>query len=185
MKSEQTITIPHQGDFLFRFWGGDQNRAAALCPVPIFREGDNGALLAWFHDSASRHSYMGMLHAHRFVVAAECVDGDDSHFMTYASAVLSYGDQTFRLEVPYGYGFPEDVARFIWAEGNNSCDCNRSVYIARYADSSFREMECGDKIKLVELNTNRRKQEPVPYVADPSLDTPEELMRLIRRKTGA
>ncbi len=36
-----------------------------------------------------------------------------------------------------------------WAEGNGSCDCNRSLYIWRHCDPSFPEMDCGHKIKLV------------------------------------
>jgi hypothetical protein len=55
------------------------------------------------------------------------------------------------------YEFDMDLPlnEWIWAEGNFSCDCNKSLFINEYCDANFPEMECGNKIKLVlakELN---------------------------------
>lgn len=42
---------------------------------------------------------------------------------------------------------------FNWTEGNFSCDCNRSDFIARFCDEDFPELECGDTIKLTSLKS--------------------------------
>ncbi len=47
-----------------------------------------------------------------------------------------------------GYDNPSG---YWWEEGNGSCDCNRSLYIARHCDPHFLEMDCGDTINLVSL----------------------------------
>lgn len=49
----------------------------------------------------------------------------------------------------------EDIkqARRAWTEGNCSCDCNKSIYIQRFCDKGFEEMDCGDKIQLVSIST--------------------------------
>lgn len=41
--------------------------------------------------------------------------------------------------------------RYIWEEGNYSCDCNRALFIVRQCDVAFPEFKCGDKIKMVSL----------------------------------
>ena len=46
----------------------------------------------------------------------------------------------------------EGVADYQATEGNQSCDCNKSLYIQRYCDPSFPEMDCGDEIQLVSMS---------------------------------
>lgn len=43
------------------------------------------------------------------------------------------------------------AAQFMWNKGNFSCDCNKSLFIQRYCDESFPDMECGDDVKLVNI----------------------------------
>jgi hypothetical protein len=42
-------------------------------------------------------------------------------------------------------------AEYMWTEGNWSCDCNRSGFIADHCDPNFLEMPCGDEIELIKL----------------------------------
>lgn len=45
-----------------------------------------------------------------------------------------------------------DAVLFNWTEGNYSCDCNRSDFIARYCrEEDFPELECGGTIELLSL----------------------------------
>jgi len=39
----------------------------------------------------------------------------------------------------------------IYEDGNNSCDCNRSLLIRKHCDKNFPIMDCGEKIKLVSI----------------------------------
>lgn len=45
----------------------------------------------------------------------------------------------------------DDLRRFLWEEGNFSCDCNRSEFFG------IEQLPCGDSIKLVQLGYNLYK----------------------------
>lgn len=42
------------------------------------------------------------------------------------------------------------LTRYMWEEGNYSCDCNKSLF-ARQRGFDCNELECGDTIELVSL----------------------------------
>ena len=44
-----------------------------------------------------------------------------------------------------------ETIRFMYEENNESCDCNRSLFIKRYCNESFPELECGEEIELISL----------------------------------
>ena len=51
----------------------------------------------------------------------------------------------------YGWDTKEEGVRYMYEEGNYSCDCNRSLFIQRQCDKNFPEMDCGEKIKLISI----------------------------------
>jgi hypothetical protein len=54
----------------------------------------------------------------------------------------------------YDFAHEEQDAQpiyFSWTEGNYSCDCNRSSFIAEYCNEDFPDLECGNTIELVSL----------------------------------
>lgn len=73
--------------------------------------------------------------------------------------ILRYGDKTYVVfddlfifdgdsdEISPTYG-----SNYMWEEGNYSCDCNRSLFIQRQCDPDFPEMECGEKIEMVQFD---------------------------------
>lgn len=61
-------------------------------------------------------------------------------------------DDLYVFEDQESYGEPLDGARFMWEEGNYSCDCNKSLFIQRQCDPSFPDMHCGESIELVSLD---------------------------------
>jgi hypothetical protein len=58
---------------------------------------------------------------------------------------------------------PLEQAEYLYTEGNYACDCNKSLFIARYCNYSFEHelrseytlgnwiLPCGDTIKLVKI----------------------------------
>jgi hypothetical protein len=69
--------------------------------------------------------------------------------MSMSHIILEYLGKQYSLDYDWGKEYPEDAAIFMWAEGNYSCDCNRSLFIKRLCDDTFPEMECGDTIKMI------------------------------------
>lgn len=61
-------------------------------------------------------------------------------------------------ELPYAYDFghdyPEDSARFMFTDGNYSCDCNRSLFLAKFYEG-VEEMDCGDTIQMRDFKVMR------------------------------
>lgn len=54
----------------------------------------------------------------------------------------------------FGYDYPEDSARFMFYEGNYSCDCNLSDFLhdAGYIEQG--DWECGDTIKIEDFKVD-------------------------------
>jgi len=53
---------------------------------------------------------------------------------------------------------PQDF-EFYWTEGNNSCDCNRSIYIYGYENKNCLECNSADNIISVDKIVIRETQE--------------------------
>jgi hypothetical protein len=74
---------------------------------------------------------------------------------TIASMDLVYKDKTYHLDYDFGEDYPENAARFMFFEGNYSCDCNKSLFIQRdCGDKGFLEMNCGDEIEIKNFNVS-------------------------------
>lgn len=74
------------------------------------------------------------------------------------------------------YKTTEELAEYMYTEGNYACDCNRSDFITRNCDANFPEMECGDTIKLVSLTPRPTYQKRTIYLQQTSgLYLPEGL----------
>jgi hypothetical protein len=48
-----------------------------------------------------------------------------------------------------------DTMRFIWTDGNYSCDCNRGTFIARTAGLPDPDLKCGYTLALITLTAIR------------------------------
>lgn len=53
-----------------------------------------------------------------------------------------------------GYEYPKESALFMFTDGNYSCDCNKSLFIIRNCDRNFKELACGNEIKLEKIEIN-------------------------------
>ena len=62
-------------------------------------------------------------------------------------AYKTYQDKTYHYIYDFGYEYPEESARFIFFDGNYSCDCNLSSFIQEQ-DENFPFLKCGDEIKI-------------------------------------
>lgn len=47
-----------------------------------------------------------------------------------------------------------DVAKFMYADGNYSCDCNRAIFFGIEPDEDDANIPCGDELYRVELRHN-------------------------------
>lgn len=76
--------------------------------------------------------------------------GNLTHCRTIFVGTMRYKDKEFTIHHDFGYEYdPEDV-KFMFFEGNYSCDCNISLFIRReYGEDVIPILECGNEIEIV------------------------------------
>lgn len=82
-----------------------------------------------------------------------CLHGCDYYGPFKASVVLRHRAREYAFIMDFA---PIDYcigsAKYIFEEGNYSCDCNRAIFISRYCNTRFPDMDCGDTIELVSVD---------------------------------
>lgn len=142
---------PDKWPHLMRLWGADQDALMARFGL---RENDGGVVAVWFPSYAARESFKEAISDLRNLVR-DASDGDeaDTSSITGAEVWLRTPDcRTFTYRDSFGYGYPPHSVVFMYTEGNYSCDCNRTLFIAQHCDPTFEDTErCGETIQLVRL----------------------------------
>lgn len=147
--------------YLLRSWGADEEQVIALRPPDAYEPDDHVA--CWWFDSKDERERFIQSFGHVVNAMRDRVDpGEDSdgeiintEALTVALVTLQLPDGrhgTFRM--PFGYGYPEHSVRFMFTEGNYSCDCNRRDFLHEYCsigDGTTDDDGCGDTIQLVDL----------------------------------
>ena len=157
--------------YLLRFWGRDaeaffnEHKDA----VPDHAVEKDRAYCFWFPSVDERTAMLKKLDA----VPGGCIvsalhSGPDVHVETVATMTLRYKGVNYMVERSFGYGYEADTAEYYCRDGNDSCDCNRCIYI-QTLDPDFPYLDCGDEIELVDLEIeggdterDRRPDQPPP-----------------------
>lgn len=77
-------------------------------------------------------------------MSANSADLATKHTVAHMTLRLADG-RAFAYKCDFGPGYDSEAARYMWLDGNYSCDCNRSLFLAGYG---VEEMGCGDTITL-------------------------------------
>lgn len=67
---------------------------------------------------------------------------------TFVKMNLVYNGVEYSHLDDCGFGYTEEDIKFMYYDGNYSCDCNKSIFINREHGNIINELECGDKIKI-------------------------------------
>lgn len=76
---------------------------------------------------------------------------------TVAKLKVEYQGKEYEFEKNLGPDVTEEVAEFMFEDGNYSCDCNLSLFLAeKYPD--FPELDCGnDQIEILSIEVIKRE----------------------------
>lgn len=140
-------------EYMLQTWGGFYNDE--------YREkhGYTGGYF-WFDTAEERQRYISELREaeDKFgarILVIDIKEGSDLRQRTVAKMTFSYMGREYQHEEDFGFAFPEENARYMFNEGNYSCDCNRSLRIQeRYAD--FPELGCGNGIVMSDFRIEFR-----------------------------
>jgi hypothetical protein len=130
-------------EYMLHWWGGCEEKVKEMYGYDnyIYFDSKEGREIV-------KHNIMQF---DRLGLAFDEKEGELTHKDTIALVTLKYQDKLYSYEDNFGKEYQEEYARFQYEENNYSCDCNRSLFIQRYCDENFQEMDCGDEIELVNL----------------------------------
>jgi len=110
----------------------------------------------WFESKKEREKFKQKLkdvaNNHNVIIAFREEEGGLVNKKTIAENVLEFQGKEYVFNYNFGYGYPKESAEYMFTEGNYSCDCNLSLFIQEFCDDTFPKLECGNKIKLIDLN---------------------------------
>lgn len=138
----------HVPPYHLHYWGGVQNDR--------WIERDLGITKTdfWFDTRAERAEFKKKLsrvadNRKQIIVFAE-YEGPMCKKRTVARMRMRLADgRVFGLSYNFGFGFPEDVARYMFESGNYSCDCNRGAFLdMAYGLPELADLDCGDAITM-------------------------------------
>lgn len=106
----------------------------------------------WFNTKGERATFKAKLNAvadkYRVIIAFKEEEGEHVRFKTIARMIMVLPDgREYPYEMDFGYAYGPDSARYMFEEGNYSCDCNKSLFISR-ENPEIGERDCGDEIEL-------------------------------------
>jgi hypothetical protein len=130
-------------EYMLHWWGGCEKKVKEMYQYDNYMYFDSKEGREIVKHNISQFDHLGLAYDEK--------EGELTHKDTIALVTLKYKDKIYTYEDNFGKEFPEDIARFQYEENNYSCDCNRSLFIQRYCDDEFPEMDCGDEIELVNL----------------------------------
>ena len=109
----------------------------------------------WFETKEARKSFKDKLRSiadkHRVIIAFREEEGRDTRFRVVASMMLTLPDgRSAKYSRDCGFGSDVDGVRFLFTEGNQACDCNRSLNLQE-SGIDVEEFPCGDEIKVTDF----------------------------------
>jgi len=142
-------------EYMIHIWGGAWNHDAepSIEKDLGIKEGyyyfDTEQELKDFEKKLDKYGHLGL--------ARDKKHGIMSHKRTIAVCTFEYKEKEYIVDYDFGYEYEEEMAYWMFYEGNYSCDCNRSLFIERqYGDDVIDELDCGDEIELKDFRVEYR-----------------------------
>lgn len=138
-------------EYMLNYWGKNKEKVNGSLGLPTTKEStflffdtkeERDKAASWARtiapDGLATRTEEGMGIRNRLIVEVRC----------------SYEEKPYHFFYDYGHGYSEDAARFMFEEGNYSCDCNMSSFLKKI-HPEFPELKCAlfdiDVIRLDEL----------------------------------
>lgn len=163
----------HKGKYLLRYWGGGVEALHQDLPfqqlikeIPKLVIKHNDTMNCWFEHKQLRDSFRDCIWSiakriekdtqQNCTVVTDSVDEgiDDMGVMIYPSyrtvafmSLVTPDGSEYAYCDDFGYGYSAGSARYMYEEGNYSCDCNRSEFL-RNLGVPIDELDCGDTIEM-------------------------------------
>jgi hypothetical protein len=151
------LLVSPQYEYLLKFWGQIENDNLVEKELGVKEKN------FWFKTKEERRMMKSLIEniakRNNVIVAFSEEEGMKVRYKTIAKMILEYEGIDYPYEYDFGYGYPANSAQFMFEDGNYSCDCNRSLFLADAYPQNFKrdeELECGDKITMKSLTIHFR-----------------------------
>lgn len=148
-KGQINASTNSQYEYHLTFWGQIENDNLVEKELGI-NEKD-----FWFRTKEEREMMktliLNIADRHKVIAVFAEHEGHKVRYKTIAKMVFEYEGNEYPYEHDFGYGYPKEAARYMFEDGNYSCDCNRSLFLADAYPESFtreEELECGHRIVM-------------------------------------
>ena len=137
-------------EYMAHIWGGAWNKDAnpSIEKDLGIKEGYH-----YFKTEEERDRFLKLIKQDKYLnqgLALDLKEGELTHKRTIFVADLKYKDKVYTIHYDFGYEYPEEVAIFMFEEGNYSCDCNMSSFIQdEYGEDAIEELDCGEEIEMI------------------------------------
>lgn len=106
----------------------------------------------WFSTKEERAKFKTKLNSvadkYKVIIAFKEEEGEHVRFRTVARMIMVMPNgKEYPYEEDFGYAYEPDAARYMFEDGNYSCDCNKSLFLSR-EHPEIEEMDCGDEIQI-------------------------------------
>ena len=138
-------------EYLLTLWGGFFNKEHPH----DFKAGNY-----WFDSIQERGDFISKLKKlerenNWRCLASDKHEGYKTRYKTIVTMVFVFNGE-FKYRYDFGFCYPESAAKYMFFEGNYSCDCNRSGFL-KEIHPNFPELECGDRIKIKDFRVFEEK----------------------------
>jgi hypothetical protein len=130
-------------EYYLKIWGGAMETIQKELGV---KEKDH-----WFHTKEERDAFINKLKPYNHLgLAYSKEEGEDVRKRTIVKLHVKYKGEEYTFEYDFGYAYSIDNAKFMFEDGNYSCDCNLSIFIKeKYPD--FPELDCGNEVEYISI----------------------------------
>lgn len=137
------------------FWGRNAQELFLDTVPNEYVESESGRYSYFFDDKCcfekSKSFIQSTVKKNNYHVALDFVESDIAHYKVIARMNLVYNGHTYPYEYTFGYGYNPDSARYMFFEGNYSCDCNLYEFLhEEHGDEVgyYEDYPCGDSIAI-------------------------------------
>lgn len=135
-------------EYMLHWWGGCEE---------LVKNRYNYEEYMYFNSEKERQVVIdNLMTFNKYGLVIDRISGELTHTDTVAVITCLYKEKEYKFDYNFGKEYPDDAAEFMFFEGNNSCDCNKCLFIQRYCDEAFPDMDCGDEIKIIDFRVEHR-----------------------------
>lgn len=142
-----------QEEYMVHIWGGAWNRDAN---PSIEKDLGIKSGYHYFQTEAAKNEFCSQLNNPIYRSQGLMIDekyGIMKHKRTIFVGTFKYKEKEFIVHYDFGNEYPEEDAVYMFEEGDDSCDCNRSLFIQReYGVDAIPTLNCGNEIKMSEYH---------------------------------